>query len=149
MCDLITVSKKKDSLSEMPKKPEQPDEPEPPVTKIKELKGKDLDKEIGDALIDADEEDVNDWKGILDKIKDNIENDPGSFNDDLTRDNKVVSFKLPKADLRQLVGKVCNEDVWGAVMITSETVLKTAIFNEDNGLTCKVPCETIQRFCLV
>lgn len=136
--DLFTVSKKAAQS-----KPVDPDDVVLPVNnKVKEIKGKELNDLIGDTLIDADPESLEEWSNIVEKIKENISSgDTTSFNDDLSHNGRPISFKLPKSELRQLIGQVCNENTWGAVVTTQESVLKSAIYNEDNETHLLRPSE--------
>lgn len=136
--DLFTVSKKAAET-----KPVKPADDDLPVNnKVKEIKGKELNDLIGEALIDADPDSLEEWSSIVEKIKENISSgDTSSFNDDLSHNGRPIAFKLPKSELRQLIGQVCNEETWGAVVSTQESVLKSAIYNEDNDVHLLRPSE--------
>lgn len=126
--DLFSVSKKKPQKTVVDIDPDDLDV----VTKEKELRGIELDREISDALIDSNDESLSSWKDLLDEIKSNVEDDPNNFNTNLVHEDRPVLFKTANSKLRQIIGRVCNSDVWGAIVTTEEAVLRTAIYNENN-----------------
>lgn len=121
-----TVEKKK------PTPPISGDDPIDEVSPNAPIKPKELHRLISDAVVTGDEEDGESIRELLGELKkhfdqnntDNADNIPtigGVFGD------RTIILENHQTDLRRLVGRVCNEDSWGGLLETEESILKDAI----------------------
>lgn len=121
-----TVEKKK-AVS-----PNNGDDPIGEVSPNTPIKPKELNRLISDAVVTGSEEDRENIRELLSELKkhfdqndtDNTDNIPtigGAFGD------RTIIVENHQTDLRRLVGRVCNEDSWGGLLETEESILKDAI----------------------
>jgi hypothetical protein len=118
-----TVEKKK------PVPPIDGEEPHDEVSPNAPIKPKELNRLISDAVVTGDEEDEENVRELLGEMKkhfdqnnpDNTDTIPtigGVFGD------RTIIIENHNTDLRRLVGRVCNEDTWGGLLETEESILK-------------------------
>ncbi len=111
------------------------------------IKPKELDKLISEAVVTGDEEDEENIKELLNELKkhfnpnasENVDSIPtigGLFND------RNIVIDNHQTDLRKLVGRVCNEDNWGGILETEESVLKDAVSADIKSFGGFMPCNT-------
>lgn len=102
------------------------------------IKPKELDTLVSNAVVFGDEEDSESLQNLLQELTKHFdpeieENDEeihpggGLFGD------RTIIVDTHQGDLRKLVGKFCNLDSWGGIMMTDESVLKDAVSADITG----------------
>lgn len=132
--ELFSASQKK----EQPKKPKvNPDDspieeldvaPNP----IAPIRPKELDALISDAVVFGGEDDFENIKELLAALRKHYDTENDENEGDLPLiggifGDRPIVLENNQTDLRKLVGRVCNDKTWGALIETEETVLKDAI----------------------
>ena len=95
------------------------------------IKPKELDSIISDVLVNGDDDQLNDIQELLSELTKYYE-EQNNNDDEIPTiggvfEDRKISLESHQADLRKLVGKFCNQSVWGGLMETDESVLKDAI----------------------
>ncbi len=132
--ELFSASQKK----EQPKKPEaNPDSPSGKDTDvdsspIEPIRPKELDTLISDAVVSGGEDDLENIKELLTALRKHYDTENDENEEDLPSiggifGDRTIVLENNQTDLRKLVGRVCNDETWGALIETDETVLKDAI----------------------
>ena len=132
--ELFSASQKK----EQPKKPKvNPDNP--PIEEldvapnpIAPIRPKELDTLISDAVVFGGEDDFENIKELLAALRKHYDTENDENEGDLPLiggifGDRPIVLENNQTDLRKLVGRVCNDETWGALIETEETVLKDAI----------------------
>ena len=132
--DLFSASQKK----EKQKKPEvSPDNPsgediDVDPSPIAPIRPKELDVLISDAVVCGGEDDLENIKELLAALRKHYDTENDENEEDLPSiggifGDRPIVLENNQTDLRKLVGRVCNNETWGALIETDETVLKDAI----------------------
>ena len=132
--ELFSASQKK----EQPKKPEvNPGNPsieelDADPSPIAPIRPKELDTLISDAVVFGSEDDLENIKELLAALRKHYDTENGENEEDLPLiggrfGDRPIVLENNQTDLRKLVGRVCNDEAWGALIETEETVLKDAI----------------------
>lgn len=134
--ELFSASKANESKKKKKKVPKTPDEIETDTHDITSeatpIRPKELGYLISDAIVNGDEEDVTAVKELLEELKKHFDPETEENNDSIPTisgvfDDRTIVIESHQSDLRKLVGTVCNENAWGGLMETEESVLKDAI----------------------
>lgn len=96
------------------------------------IRPKELGILVSDAIVSGDDESLENVRELLGEIKKHF--DPETEDNDdfiptiggIFEDRNIV-IDNHQSDLRKIVGRVCNENAWGGLLETEETVLKDAI----------------------
>lgn len=96
------------------------------------IRSNELDKLISDGLIFGDDEDLESIKELLDALRKHYDTENNENGDDIPTigglfNDRTIVLENNQTSLRKLVGRVCNAELWGALVETEETVLKDAI----------------------
>lgn len=96
------------------------------------IRQKELGQLISDVIVNGDEEDFAAAKELLEELKKHFDPETEENNDSIPTisgvfDDRAIVIENHQSDLRKLVGTVCNENAWGGLMETEESVLKDAI----------------------
>ncbi|MBR3362216.1 MAG: DNA translocase FtsK [Lachnospiraceae bacterium] len=111
------------------------------------IRPKELNQLISEAVVFGEEQDLENIQELLKEL--NRHYDPETEeNDDsipsiggIFEDRNIV-LESHQTDLRRLVGKYCNEESWGGLMVTDESVLKDAISADTVASSFFNPSET-------
>ena len=142
--ELFTASKQKAKPKPKPK-PESDDDPQDDNSP---LRTKDLAPIISDILIDGDQEDIEDLTKLLGELKNHY--DPSSEKPDIAGiggrfgDHQIIVDEC-KTDFRKLLGQICTNENWGALIKTEETVLKDAITADYESIELLQPLSAKSR----
>lgn len=105
----------------------------PPVRTNDSMSAKDVTRTISDLLFSDEPEDKEVLDDLLEKIRAHFASpdDDGTFITDVSGpfEGKRVECAKNDSPLRKIVGKVCNDNNWGAVVTTEASTLKDAISN--------------------
>ncbi len=129
--ELFSASQKT-AKDNTPKDHNTPDNGSEQTNETTTIRPKELDRLVSDAVVFGDESEIENIKELLGELKkhydpeteDNDESIPsigGIFED------RNIALESHQNDLRKLIGKFCNENAWGGLMETDESVLKDAI----------------------
>ena len=132
--ELFSASQKK----EKPQKPKaNPDDPsieelDIDPNPIAPIRPRELDRLISDAVVFGDEDDSENIKELLAALRKHYDTENDENEGDLPLiggifGDRPIVLENNQTDLRKLVGRVCNDETWGALIETEETVLKDAI----------------------
>lgn len=96
------------------------------------IRPKELGQLISDAIVNGDDDDLAVIKDLLRELKKHFDPETDENNDSIPTiggmfDDRAIVIESHQSDLRKLVGTVCNENTWGGLMETDESVLKDAI----------------------
>lgn len=96
------------------------------------IRPKELGKLISDAIVGGDNDDIENIKELLTELKKHFDSETKDNNDNIPSIGGIFSdrnivLENSNSDLRKLVGRVCNNNAWGGLVETDETVLKEAI----------------------
>ena len=96
------------------------------------IRKKELEKIISDSVISGDDSVMKDLNELLDSLKRHYDPDTSENEESIPPIGGVFEYRNieminSQTDLRKLVGRVCNESTWGALLDTEEQVLKDAI----------------------
>lgn len=96
------------------------------------IRPKELGQLISDAIVNGDDADLAVVKDLLRELKKHFDPETDENNDNIPTiggrfDDRAIVIESHQSDLRKLVGTVCNENTWGGLMETDESVLKDAI----------------------
>ena len=124
----LSVSKKPEVIT--PPTPNPP-EPEPPV-KNHSTRTREIDGDVIEALFNGDEERLHAIKELFKTAEEMMIPEEGNSEGSFVAEGGFYDgyeIECPKNNtpLRKLVGEVCTETSWGAVIQTESTVLKDAI----------------------
>lgn len=96
------------------------------------IRPKELGMLVSDAIVSGDDESLENVKELLGEIKKHFDSETEENDDSIPTiggifgDRNIV-MDNHQSDLRKIVGRVCNENAWGGLLETEETVLKEAI----------------------
>lgn len=99
---------------------------------IAPIRPKELDTLISDAVVFGNEDDIENVKELLTALRKHYDTESDENEEELPSiggifGDRPIVLENNQTDLRKLVGRVCNEETWGALIETEETVLKDAI----------------------
>lgn len=102
-----------------------------------QLKIRDIDSELIEALFLEDNERIKDIQSLFDAAEERMQSEDSGSEYTLSMDGGIydgreVECPNNNTPLRKLVGRVCNESAWGGILKTEETVLKDAISSVEN-----------------
>ena len=139
--ELFSASQKKDT----PPKPPQPENPDDPIEPVEPeptapIRPKELDGLISDAIVSGDADDMGYVKELLDALAKHYDSEENESKEELPTiggpfGDRTILLENNQTSLRKLVGRVCNTVSWGALIETSETVLKDAISADTDSLS--------------
>lgn len=132
--DLFSASQKKEKPKKMVTNPDDPSgegatvEPSPTAP----IRPKELDNLISDAVVFGGEDDLDNIKELLAALRKHYDTENDENEEDVPSiggifGDRPIVLENNQTDLRKLVGRVCNDETWGALIETEETVLKDAI----------------------
>lgn len=127
-------SASKDTAKKRKKPTENPDPDNPDEIEIENapIRSKELGHLVADAIVSGDEEDLDSIGELLSELKKHFdteteENDTSIPTIGGVFEDRPIALDNHQSDLRKLVGKVCNDQSWGGLLETEESVLKDAI----------------------
>ena len=96
------------------------------------IRPKELGMLVSDAIVSGDDESLENVKELLGEIKKHFDPETEENDDSIPTiggifEDRNIVIDSHQADLRKIVGRVCNETAWGGLLETEETVLKDAI----------------------
>lgn len=96
------------------------------------IKPKELGTLVSDAIVSGDDESLENVKELLGEIKKHFDSETEENDDSIPTiggifGDRSIVIDNHQSDLRKLVGRVCNENSWGGLLETEESVLKDAI----------------------
>lgn len=102
------------------------------ITDSSPIRPKELKKLISDAIVKGNEEEIASAKELLDELKKHFDTETEENVDSIPAiggmfEDRTIVIENHQSDLRKLVGKVCNNNSWGGLLETEESVLKDAI----------------------
>ena len=132
--ELFSASQKKEKPQKPKANPDDPSieelgiDPNP----IAPIRPRELDTLISDAVVFGDEDDSENIKELLAALRKHYDTENDENEGDLPLiggifGDRPIVLENNQTDLRKLVGRVCNDETWGALIETEETVLKDAI----------------------
>ena len=103
------------------------------------IRPKELDRIISDTIVFGDEEDQQNIQNLLDELRKHYDTETEENDDSIPTiggvfGDRSIVLESHQTDLRKIVGKFCNTNVWGGIMGTDETVLKDAISADINEM---------------
>lgn len=109
--------------------------PEPPSAKS-HTTIKDVDGDIIEALFQDDSERLASIKEMFDHIEEQMNSEEGNSEDSISveggyYDGCKIDCPKNNTPLRRLVGEVCNDSSWGAIIHSEHTILKDVIASEN------------------
>lgn len=104
----------------------------PDDTETTPIRPKELDRIISDAVVFGEAEEQENIKELLRELNKHYDIETEENDDSIPTiggifGERSIVIESHQTDLRKLVGKFCNDTVWGGVMETEESVLKDAI----------------------
>jgi len=111
---------------------EQPGDTPDVTAEVSPIRPKELSQIVSTAIVSGDEDDLKAIGELLDALKKHFSTETDENNDSIPTiggifDDRTIVIDGHQSDLRKLVGTVCNEQTWGGLMETDESVLKDAI----------------------
>lgn len=96
------------------------------------IRPKELGALVSDAIVSGDDESLENVKELLGEIRKHFDPETEDNDDSIPTiggifEDRNIVIDNHQSDLRKLVGRVCNENAWGGLLETEETVLKDAI----------------------
>lgn len=96
------------------------------------IRPKELGTLVSDAIVSGDDESLENVKELLGEIKKHFDPETEENDDSIPTiggifEDRNIVIDNHQSDLRKLVGRVCNENAWGGLLETEETVLRDAI----------------------
>lgn len=132
--DLFSASQKKEKQKKPVVSPDNPSGEDIDVdpSPIAPIRPKELDNLISDAIVFGGEDDLENIKELLAALRKHYDTENDENEEDLPSiggifSDRPIVLENNQTDLRKLVGRVCNDETWGALIETEETVLKDAI----------------------
>lgn len=134
--ELFSASKandaKKKKKDHRKQNPDDPNNTTEEVTESSPIRSKELKQLISDAIVNGDEDDLANAKELLGELKKHFDTETEENADSIPAiggifEDRSILIENHQSDLRRLVGKVCNENAWGGLLETEESVLKDAI----------------------
>lgn len=113
-------------------KQDNPDEKDQPTTESTPIRPKELDRLIADAVVFGGDEALENIQELLKELDKHYDPETEENDDTIPSiggifEDRNIALESHQMDLRRLVGKYCNYDAWGGLMVTDESVLKDAI----------------------
>lgn len=110
------------------------------------LKSKEIDKLIADIVVDPTDEDMETLRDFFDELekrydesssenKDNFPTIGGAF------ENRPIVLDNHNSQFRRIIGTACNQEAWGGVMTTEETVLRDAMASDYESFVPFIPIQ--------
>ncbi len=109
------------------------------------IRPKELDQIIADAVVFGEEDAFENLQELIQELDKHYDSDSEENDDSISPiggifSDRNIALESHQTDLRKLVGKYCNPDVWGGIMETDESVLKDAISADTVGNNYFNPC---------
>lgn len=105
------------------------------IVTTRDLSVKLIDERIEQTLRDFFEELDKRYDEDSEENKDTFPTIGGTF------ENRPIVLENHNTQFRKIIGTVCNNEAWGGVMITEESVLRDAMFSDYESFTAFVPTE--------
>ena len=132
--------KKKDTTGDDPNNGEKD-----PVA-VQPLKSKEINKLIADIVVDPTDEDLETLRDFFDELekrydesnsenKDNFPTIGGAF------ENRPIILDNHNSQFRRIIGTACNQEAWGGVMTTEESVLRDAMASDYESFVPFIPMQ--------
>lgn len=132
--------KKKDTTGDDPNNGEKD-----PVA-VQPLKSKEINKLIADIVVDPTDEDLETLRDFFDELekrydesnsenKDNFPTIGGAF------ENRPIILDNHNSQFRRIIGTACNQESWGGVMTTEESVLRDAMASDYESFVPFIPMQ--------
>lgn len=115
---------------------------------IQPLKSKEIDKLVADIVVESNpsEEDIETLRDFYEEFekkydenneenKDTFPTIGGAF------ENRPIIFDNHNAQFRKIIGTACNQESWGGVMVTEESVLRDAMASDYESFVPFVPTQ--------
>lgn len=96
------------------------------------IRSKELAMLVADAIVSGDDESLGNVKELLVEIQKHFDPETDENADSIPTiggifEDRNINIDDHQSDLRKFVGRVCNENAWGGLLETEETVLKDTI----------------------
>lgn len=102
------------------------------ITEIQPIRPKEMDELVSDVIVSGGEDELASAKELLDELKKHFDPESEENKDRISPiggifEDREIIIDNHQTDLRKLVGKTCNENSWGGLLETDESVLKDVI----------------------
>lgn len=113
---------------------------------VQPLKSKEINKLIADIVVDPTDEDMETLRDFFDELekrydesssenKDNFPTIGGAF------ENRPIVLDNHNSQFRRIIGTACNQEAWGGVMTTEESVLRDAMASDYESFVPFIPMQ--------
>ena len=108
------------------------------------LKVKEIEKLIAESVVDPTEEAEQTLRDFFEELDKRYDEDSSENKDTFptiggTFENRPIVLENHNTQFRKIIGTACNNEAWGGVMVTEESVLRDAMFSDYESFTAFVP----------
>lgn len=120
-----------------------------PIT-VQPLKTKEIETLIAESIVEPTEETEQTLRDFFDELDKRYDEDSKENKDTFPTiggafENRPIVLENHNTQFRKIIGTACNDEAWGGVMITEESVLRDAMFSDYESFTAFVPTEVDSR----